>query len=427
MRFVRPRPVRWLREHPRQADWLLAIALTTAAVLFHVFGTEQTSPSDERSATWWSVPLSAATVLPIAYRRVRPEAVAIVVTAAQLLFTLLDFDGGTFLGVMVALYSLGAHSTGPGRTRVVTGIAVAIGLLFVAGLLFDELVVTDFISSTVVLVTAFVLGDNLRRRRDAAAAMIERAERAERERDLLAHQRVAAERARIARELHDVVAHSVSSMVIQAAAARRSLDRSPEDAAEALENIETVGRRAMGELRSTLGVLRASSELPDGATTTDPAATAPQPTLADLASLIAEATDLPVAAEIDDGLADVPSAVGLVGFRLVQEALTNVRRHAGGVTRVDVTVRMLDDVVHVEVLDDGRGLAADDDGRIGYGLLGMRERVTAIGGEVTAGHRIGGGWRVAARLPVERPRRPTVMVARPTPERSGDRQIGAPS
>ncbi|MEL6892798.1 MAG: sensor histidine kinase, partial [Actinomycetota bacterium] len=366
-----------------------------------------------------SIPLSIACVLPIGWRRVRPIQVAVGVTAAQVLFTGLDFSGPNFIGVLVALYSVGAHAAGRSRRNALVLISVMIGLLFIAGLFVDELIIADFIWSTVILVTAFVLGDNLRRRREAAVAMTERAERAERERDLLAQQRVAAERSRIARELHDVVAHSVSAMVIQATAARRSLHHAPEQAEDALGNIETVGRRAMAELRTTLDVLRASSTVPTRrvgdadetdiagtaagrsgiAPTGDAPVTSPQPTLDDVMTLVDEATDLPITALVPTDLGEVPAAVALAGFRIIQEALTNVRRHGGDVDEVLVSIERRGDVIHVEVLDDGRGAAADATPEPGYGIRGMHERVAAIGGFVVAEHRIGGGWQVYAELP----------------------------
>jgi len=404
----RLRPIVWLREHPAHADLMLAIVLTIASVTFHLVGVESLSPSEERDPTWWSTLLAIAGVFPIAWRRSHPIHVALVVTVSQVAFTALDFVGTGFIGVLVAIYSLGAHSIGVWRVRALVAISAMIGVLFVAGLFVDELVVADFLSSTIILITAFVLGDNLRRRREAVQAMAERAERAERERDLLAHQRVAAERARIARELHDVVAHSVSAMVIQAAAAKRNLDSRPDRAAEALGNIETLGRRAMDELRGTLGVLRASSAMAEGTEVESAApATAPQPTLADIATIVDEASDLPINVRIAGIVGDAPPAVGLAAYRIVQEALTNVRRHGGAVTNVDVTIERRGEVIHLEVLDDGRGAAADHPGEPGYGIRGMQERVEAIGGFVVSEHRVGGGWQVYAELPLSRSARVT--------------------
>ncbi len=180
--------------------------------------------------------------------------------AAQVITAFLHIDGTGFLGVLIGLYSVGAHSVGPRRARAVLCMAVAISVLFVLGIVVEELDIGQFISSTVFLVTAFVLGDNLRRRREKPDSLVERAERAEREHALIAQQQVTAERTRIARELHDVVAHSVSVMVIQAAAARRNLHDAPDVAATALGNIEDTGRQTMTELRGILGVLRSEND-----------------------------------------------------------------------------------------------------------------------------------------------------------------------
>ena len=216
----------------------------------------------------------------------------------------------------------------------------------------------------------------------------------------MAREHVHAERARIARELHDIVAHSVSAMVIQAGAARRSLAHSPDSVEVALGNIEHAGREAMNELRGVLGVLRRSET--DG--TVDLGvdrgrpASSPQPTLADVAQLVEAATDLPIITSIEDEWRDLSSGTDLTGYRVVQEALTNVRRHAGPVTTVTVDVRRGVDAVTIEISDDGRGAAADEVGP-GYGILGMRERVEAVGGQMSAGWRAGGGWQVSATLP----------------------------
>ena len=214
----RPAPIRWLRAHPGPADLLLATVLTVASVAVHVAQLDTTE--DYTEPAWWTVPLVIASVFPIAWRRSDPIVSTAIVVVAQVVAEFADIDGSGFIGVLVALYSLGAHAVGRARTRLLIVTIVSIGVLFVAGLIVDELDIGSFISSVVVLVTAFVLGDNLRRRREAADALQERLQRAERERELVAQRRVAEERTRIARELHDVVAHSVSVMVIQAAVLR---------------------------------------------------------------------------------------------------------------------------------------------------------------------------------------------------------------
>ncbi|MEM8746676.1 MAG: histidine kinase [Actinomycetota bacterium] len=416
MAIGRPQPVRWLREHPAFADLLLASLLTVLVLVAHLSQSIELDAEELTMAdpTWWSPILAVAAVFPLAWRRSSPLVVATIVTAAQVVFTALDFVGTGFLGVLIATYSMGAHATGRRRSQVLVVVIAMIGWLFVAGLIVDELDVTGFVASVVALATSFFLGDNLRRRRDAAEAMAERAERAERERSLLAERQVSAERARIARELHDVVAHSVSVMVIHAGAARRNLRTSPDDAEVALAGIETTGRQTMTELRAILGVLRGADghDRDDrgdrsGRTVGMPVGgggeRAPQPSLADLDQLTASA-DLPLHVNVVGDVSALPQSVTLTGYRVVQEALTNIRRHGGDVRRVDVEIVVELGVrpgsLRISVLDDGRGAAADDVGG-GFGVMGMHERVTAIGGTISTGPRPGGGWRVAADIPVD--------------------------
>lgn len=396
----RTQPVEWFRAHPFKADALFAALLTGVSLAFHLWDSEAGGDEPVTSPSWWTVPLVVLSVAPIAWRRSKPIVVTMVVTIAQVLASFADVFGPEFLGVTVALYSLGAHATGRRRTHALVSVAALISTLFFAGVLVEELTVGLLLSSTILLITAFVLGDNLRRRREAADALQERVERAERERELMAREHVNAERTRIARELHDVVAHSVSAMVIQAGAARRSLAHSPESVETALANIELAGRDAMNELRGVLGVLRRSeTDRPaDQAPADARAAPAPQPKLADVAQLVEAATDLPITASIEAEWDDLAPGTDLAGFRIVQEALTNVRRHAGPVTVVTVDVCRDDEQIVIDIADDGRG-AASDDTNPGYGVLGMLERVEAVGGELNVGWRSGGGWRVTARLP----------------------------
>lgn len=391
--MTRPHPITWLRSHERKADAILAVLVTLLAVTFHLLEINGSSEHTFRTPSWWTTLLVVGSVLPIAFRRTHPIRSGLVVVAVQIVAALLDIDGTAFLGIVIALYSIGAHSSGRGRTNAVVAITISVVALFVAGFIAAEVVVGDFVFSAVVLVTAFVLGDNLRRRREKADALVERAERAEREQALIAQQHVAAERTRIARELHDVVAHSVSVMVIQAAAARRSLTASPKSAEIALANIEDTGRQTMNELRAILGVLRKD---------VDDDSHAPQPTLSELHALIAASADLPITLDVDGLLDGLPQSATLTGYRIVQEALTNVRRHAGPVTSVGVMVNRTPERLDIVIVDDGRGAAADDLGP-GFGVVGMRERVAALGGKVSAGAQQGGGWRVQMSLPLIAP------------------------
>ena len=385
------RPIGWLRTHERAADALLALLITSLSVTFHLLDLD--TDDKFRSATWWTTLLIIASVLPVAWRRGAPITSGLFVVGAQIAAALLDIEGTGFLGVVIALYAIGAHSAGQHRTNALWTISVALALLFITGVAVGELDVGSFASSTVILVTAFVLGDNLRRRRETANSLIERAERAEREHALITQQQISIERTRIARELHDIVAHSVSVMVIQAAAARRNLAASPDVATAALDNIEATGREAMNELRGILGVLRADSRSVESADRR-----APPPSMAELATLIESAGDLPITHSISGDLDDLSAAVTLTGYRMLQEALTNVRRHAGPVTDVRLTIEHANGYLSIVVADDGRGAAADDLGP-GYGIAGMHERALAVAGSVSAGPQPGGGWRVHIALP----------------------------
>ncbi|MDN4161397.1 sensor histidine kinase [Nocardioides abyssi] len=251
-----------------------------------------------------------------------------------------------------------------------------------------------------VAATGWALGTLGRTREAYVDALVERSERVEREAAQQVALAAADERARIAREMHDVVAHGLSVIVVQADGARYAARTDPDVAARTLETVASTGREALTEMRRMLGLLRAEDG--DGSAP----ALRPQPGLADLDALVAEArtagvtvdADLPDPAEVGD----VPDGVALTAYRVVQEALTNVRKHAGPdvVVRVAVAVARQGRtrVVELRVEDDGRGAAAADDGH-GLGLLGMRERVSVHGGTVEAGPRPGGGFAVSARIP----------------------------
>jgi signal transduction histidine kinase len=245
-------------------------------------------------------------------------------------------------------------------------------------------------------VVAWALGDNLRTRRAYLAEVEARSERVERDREERARRAVAAERARIARELHDVISHNVSVMVVQAAAGGDVFASHPERAREALGSIESIGREALVELRRLLGVVS-----PDAAAAG--AGFSPQPGLAGLPELLEQvgAGGLRVELTVEGRPRDLPAGVDLSAFRIVQEALTNTLKHARA-SRADVSVRYRDSEVEVEVLDDGvaGGVAGGGGGR---GIVGMRERAALVGGELSAGPHAAGGYGVRARMPLERP------------------------
>lgn len=395
--MVRANPVTWLRERPAVGDAALAVMLAAVAVVFHLTMHED----DAADPSVVGVLFAVGATLPVAWRRRAPAVVLVVVTAFQMALELLNAIGTGWMGVLVAAYTLGAYRS----TRAYRRFAVAISVVVIGfvgvGVVLAYTPWQALVEMPVVFISSMVLGDNVRRRRERNTELVERAERAERERSLVAGQQVLAERARIARELHDVVAHNVSLMVIQAGAARRLLGGNPADADRAaidrakadaaLAVVEDTGRAAMQEMRRMLGVLRADADQP---------VLAPQPGLAAIESLATASTDLPVRVEVSGELGAVPSGVALNAYRIVQEALTNVRRHAGVVHRVNVSVTRANGSLTVEVDDDGRGAATTPSANEGFGIVGMRERVAAFDGRLSAGPRVGGGWRVRAVFPV---------------------------
>ena len=366
------------------------LAVFVAAVTVLMLYTARTDLTS-RKADALGVVLAVGATLPIAFRRRAPLAALTVVTAFQFGLEVLDFDSA-WVGVLIALYSVGAHvAPTPRRTRAFAAFLAAVSVLLVAGRITGEVDWGSVISSYITIPAAFILGDNMRRRRERIADLAERAERAEREQELLARERVSEERARIARELHDVVAHSVSVMIIQAGAARRQLTVDPERATAALANIESSGRQAMQEMRRILGVLRDDTSV---------AELGPQPSLDEIETLVGADSSLPTKLYIRGERPELPAGIELSAYRVVQEALTNVRKHAGACSKV--TVAVLYRTRHVEVLvhDNGRGAAHAVRPEPGHGLIGMRERVAACGGELRVGPAHGGGWRVRARFPV---------------------------
>ena len=375
---------------------MLAVFLVTIGIGSLWAGGDDTAVT--RDPNLWATLLAIGAAAPIALRRRNPIVVLFVVAACQFMLEINNFQTAGWVSIFIALYTVAAHTSGSQRTIAARVFAVATLILLSGGLAHANLRIGELISAVIFLIGAYILGDNLQRRRKMLAEASERVAIAARQRDLLAHQEVQDERARIARELHDVVAHSVSLMIIQAGAARRSISSAPQQAEAALHELEATGRHAMDELRRVLGVLRtgesAGSDL------------APQPTLSDIRALVADDPTLNVVfTEVGKPVAEVPSIVGLSLFRLVQEALTNVRKHAGPVKNVTVQLTYEPSQVLVQITDDGRGASAGvgrsvESSEAGHGLIGMRERMALCGGSVRVGPRVGGGWQVRASAPL---------------------------
>ncbi|MGW2677095.1 sensor histidine kinase [Streptomyces sp. NPDC001436] len=303
------------------------------------------------------------------------------------------------MSAVIALYTVAARTDRPTTWR--TGLLTMAGLTGVA-MLAGPLpwYAQENIAIFAWTGMAAAAGDAVRSRRAFVDAIRERAERAERTREEEARRRVAEERLRIARDLHDVVAHHIALVNVQAGVAAHVMDRRPDQAKEALAHVRDASRSALNELRATVGLLRQSG---------DPEApTEPAPGLAVLDELLAtfRHAGLPVEAtvQLGAGADPLPAAVDLAAYRVIQEALTNVRKHAGPGAQAQVSVVRVGASVEVTVLDDG-GDSADSSPAPptpagGHGHLGMRERATALGGTCTTGPRYGGGYRVHAVLPV---------------------------
>jgi signal transduction histidine kinase len=331
--------------------------------------------------------------LPVAFARALPiPALVIVMTQWALPHTpnvSLNLFA-IFLAVVLVVY-LAATSTS-GRFAIVAAAIVVVGQI---GADFPELRRGDLsahFGEWVFFALAWVLGKTVRFSRMRGDRLAHQAIELERRRDSDVQEALVDERARIARELHDVVAHSVSLMVLQAGAARQALDWQPGRARQPLLAIEATGREAMGELRRMLTVLRNHSEVGE---------LAPQPSLRQLDALLAQmqAAGMPVRLAIEGSVDDLPKGVDLSAYRIIQEALTNALRHSSH-SVVDVLVRRIDDAIEVEVQDAGPALNGDAPG-VGHGLVGMRERTALYGGVFEAGPRNDGGFDVKATLPIE--------------------------
>jgi signal transduction histidine kinase len=364
----------WLGRHARLVDAALVLLLAAGYIgdAFH----------HHRVAA--GVPLAVAMCLPLFWRRQQPLAVLAISTAASVANAVAYSTLAPFAAAL-AIYTVA--SSLPRRRALVSTVSAAALLLAVGGATVSS---GQLLPDAILFAGAWAIGDSLGARRAYTRELEEKADRLERERETEAARAVAEEQTRIGRELHDVIAHSLSVMVVQAAAANDVFDARPERAREALREIEATGRGALGELRRLLGAVRGGD--------TD---FAPPPGLDQLDALVAQvrSAGLEVAVSIEGTPRALPIAIDLSAYRIVQEALTNTLKHAEA-THVGVELRFADDALDIAVRDDGRANGALAPGT-GSGLVGMRERVTTYGGTLQAGPAPGGGFAVAARFPLE--------------------------
>jgi signal transduction histidine kinase len=375
--------------------WLFdsGLALAAAGLSTAVFVDNQVIRGLPRGTLALAYALALLHTLPLAARRRFPGTVLATSVASGLAVAAIGLPPEILVMViLVAVYSVAAYGD---RWVSLAGLAAAELGSAAVQLTPGRFNAPTVVTNTLVIGAAWLLGHFVGVRR-AYTARVERTAELERARAEQARRAVAEERLRLARELHDVVAHSISVIAVQSGVGAHIAKTQPEEAAKALAAIEATSRAALTELRRLLGVLRQEGE-PEGSL-------APVPGLADLDGLLAEVAKagLGVRLRVEGTPSPLPAGVDLSAYRIVQEALTNVVKHAGP-ARAQVVVGYGDRDVTVEVTDDGRGVVAptgDGQAGVGHGLIGMRERVAAFGGDLEAGPRPGGGFRVAARLPL---------------------------
>ncbi len=376
----------WLRCHPRLVDSALAAALGFAGV-----------GSALAYGRYLLLPVALGLCLPIVFRRAHPSGAFAAAAAVGALQVALDIHVNMLdVTIVVLLYTLAAYRprrvSVPGLAVCLLGSAAAMTRWPPPGTSPLNWLILGSIAFAGSSLIAWVLGDSMRYRRGYYAALEDRAARLEAERDAQAQIAAAAERARIARELHDVIAHHVSVMVVQADGASYALDRSPDRARQALAAIGSTGRQALAEMRRMLGVLRSDDGAPG---------VVPLPGIEQLGELLEQtrASGLAVSFTVEGVPAPLPGGLALAAFRIVQESLTNARKHGGPGARATVLLRYCEDMLVLQITDDGAGAVAAKDGA-GHGLTGMRERVTLYGGTLHTGPRPGGGYQVTAGLPL---------------------------
>jgi signal transduction histidine kinase len=352
------------------------------------------------SDAWWSAAFTMAITLPLVLRRRYPFAVMNAVGIAAAVYNVIDVPPDPYtltFAILVAVYSVSAYARQ--SLAVTAAVITAVALVLInLPVMADQNDFADVVNQFVLLGGGWIAGQNTRYRRRQAELLRERAERAEREQRERGRVAILEERGRLAREIHDVIAHSVGVIAVQAGAARAVAEQRPDRAREALATIEEVSKDTLVELRRALGALRASGQQAD---------LRPAPGLGVLDELVEQVRRAGVSVSVsEEGESrELPPAVDLSAYRVVQEALTNTVKHSGSPT-AQVTIRYGRSSVEVLVTDDGgtfpmRGLAGGNGGPQGggHGLIGMRERVAMLGGEFEAGA-TATGFSVRARFPL---------------------------
>jgi signal transduction histidine kinase len=365
----------------RMNVWALDAVLATVflvLVLGGHFAASGNAGVDYRDPDAFSVMLSLAAAVPYYFRRHAPLAVLLISEAAVVVLTVRDYQTGAAPSVLLVGVFIG-----------VTAMALGLSIVAVSGI--PGAVGADVVFNVALYAAAYLFGSTMRNRRLYSEQLEERANALESERVEEAKRAVAEERLRIAQELHDVVAHSMGVIAVQAGVGAHVIDTDPDEAKKSLDAISRTSRSTLAEIRRMLGVLRDD----------EGASYEPAPGLADLERLVQEVrgAGLQVDVRREGPRTELPPGVDFTAYRIVQEALTNVLKHAGRAS-ASVVVGYEEGALLLEILDDGRGVNGHT-AQGGHGLMGMRERVGVYGGSFEAGPRTGGGFRVAVRLPFE--------------------------
>jgi len=347
-----------------------------------------------RDPNMWAYALIAGQSLPLIWRRRFPVTVLAVIVMAFIVDRGLNYPTSwAFFGISAAVYTIGAQLP-PRRSLLVGGIALDVVLLWtVVGVYTGVADPWALASEVAIFGFPLLIGRESYHRQQRMVELERRAMAADHDRERQAVEAVANERIRIARELHDVVAHEITVMTIQSAGARRVLDEDLERARKAMESAEAAGHRALTEVRRLLGMLR----------TTDPKARDPQPGMESLDGLVTQMNraGLPTKLSVTGDPRPLPLGVNLNAYRIIQESLTNTLKHGGPNAQAEITVSYDDDSLSIEVNDDGRGAAVwSNPDASGQGLIGMHERAALLDGVVHTGPRPGGGYRVSAQIPI---------------------------
>jgi signal transduction histidine kinase len=382
-----------LADRPRLGDAAVAITFTVVMLV----GLQIPPGTNDRSVDILAIVLVVIPGILTAFRRTHPVASLAVATVLSMTYWVLDYSGaGAGFAVVVLLYSTAVYSAERRRSsQVLMVFTITMFAVLLAGYISpdeEEVTIGVIVLNLVLFQFAWLAGDAVRNRRAQMFRLEGQIEQAEKERQDTLNRAVDEERNRIARELHDVVAHAMSVIVVQAEGASRLVGKDEESVKTALAAIEHTGRANLNDIRGIVGLLR-----------TDGNKYAPSPELSMVDQLVDQCSEagLSVSLDVQGTPRSLPPMIELSGYRIVQESLTNAIKHAGPTANAKVTIGYHEDSLDIAVVDDGRGAATEAQPTPGHGLLGIRERVEAFGGQIRTGPRVGGGFAVEARIPIE--------------------------